>query len=769
MTTLEERPTTAGLTEARSALTQIVSAEALWKSGAFSFKVGCVDRSFWLLADEGAGGGIALRAAHAPAGQIRLNYAETKRRPGHATFELSSDLGAHRVILQTSKRGAAAMIHCSTYFRPLNDFKMETAPRDLYVYDAQAEPSLTSGKVHCAQRGLRAGIVYASSMAEPSLSVLYLQDFTKLAPYFEDAASTPADTVGGDWPELGYAAPANEKPLHASVEYLVSEVRLLVSRNVPQTESEVAGQFLDLLAEVYLDLPKPAHEYHNWPAKAHETVLHLSHSPKATYERLGKRYITPYVGDDTKPPESMVQLVVLVALQEYAEWSGEKIDLASRIRENIPTFFNRSVGSIVRWLPGDNFQKRLDPGQDHDAMDSWYLYHVLFNLTRLATQGDAGANRLLKDSLPYAMRVARRFAYRWPVFFKLSTLEIVRAEASPGRGGENDVAGLYALTMLHAYEIYGDEQYLREAKAGVTALEGLGFTLAYQMNTTLFAAEAALRLFTMTGEEHYRGLSEICMANAFNNVSLSECEYGLARSYHTFFGLFPLQDAPYFAAYEELEALAKFREYLRLGGEGIRPSLRLLMAEYCKHLLTRAHYYFPSSLPGFAIAKAFANGSVERALEIPLEDLREGSSLSGQVGQETYGAGLALVCTTRHYRPVPNSNLLLFCDYPTFEFKSISSKRKNGDRRYGLRVAGDTRATCDLRFIPIGYGAISEVAVRNADGQNIKGRITVEGHRAFEVPGDQKLEITITPGKRLIQIPAPPDRSASSNARPQEC
>ena len=233
--------------------------------------------------------------------------------------------------------------------------------------------------------------------------------------------------------------------------------------------------------------------------------MHLSHSPKTMCERFGKRYITPYVGDQTKPPESMVQLVVLIALLEYGDWSGELIPLTNELRSNLPTFFNQSIGTVVRWLPGDSFVKRQDPGQDHDAMDSWYLYHVLFNLTRLATRGDLCAKRLLKDSLPFAIRVARRFAYRWPIFFRLSTLEILRAEASEGRGGENDVAGLYALTLLHAYDLFGDAAYLEEAKAAIVALEGLGFTLAYQMNTTLFAAEAALRLFTMTGDERYQG------------------------------------------------------------------------------------------------------------------------------------------------------------------------------------------------------------------------------------------------------------------------
>jgi hypothetical protein len=302
---------------------------------------------------------------------------------------------------------------------------------------------------------------------------------------------------------------------------------------------------------------------------------------------------------------------------------------------------------------------------------------------------------------------------------------------------------MYALTMLHAYDIFGDERYLDEAKAAIDALHGLGFSLAYQMNTTLFAAEAAIRLFKITGVESYRGISEICLANAFNNVFLWECEYGYAQSYHTFFGLFPLQDAPYFAAYEELEALAKFREYFRLGRGVIRPSLRLLMAEYCKNVLPRAHYYFPSSLPSFAIATEFTNGKVERSLEIPLEDMRDGRALSGQVGQETYGAGLALICATRHYINVPSAGFMLFCDYPAFEFRALKKAGKKGVSTYHFRVEGDARATCSVRIIPSTSAAMPEVIVKGEDGKRIEGSLTAEGHREFRIAGDQALELRV--------------------------
>src|SRR6202042_3313786 len=126
----------------------------------------------------------------------------------------------------------------------------------------------------------------------------------------------------------------------------------------------------------------------------------------------------------------------------------------------------------------------------------------------------------------------------------------------------------------------------------------------------------------------------------------------------------PLRDAPYLAAYEELEAHAKFHEYLPLGGEDVRPSLRMLIAEYQRYSLARCWYYFADALPPTVVAEKARNGKIERALAIPLEDLQDGRERSGQVGQEVYGAGIALVMASRHTVPLDGTGCVAYCNYP---------------------------------------------------------------------------------------------------------
>ncbi|HEV7178925.1 MAG TPA: hypothetical protein VGN11_03580, partial [Candidatus Baltobacteraceae bacterium] len=620
------------LLEATADLQQ--AGKPLWRAPHMSLQLGAT--SLWIVLRLGKSGTLALRTAYA-AGGIELVAKELDARGGRV--DLRSDAGRYRVSFERRK----GILHATTWLTPSRPLKMLHTPRDLIVSG--------SGTVHTAQRGPRTGLVFATLREPRGGTFCYVQNLGALNDYSKATRTSPAGRVGGEWPELGYSpAPNPDHALAADAEVVISDVYLALDSAVPQDELETAALFLDLLAEVYVRLPRPGARYRDWPAIARRTVRDLAFSPECTYRRQGKRYLMPYVGDREKPPESMVQLTVLLPLLEYEEWSGREFVLARRLLQALPSFFDPRVGSIVRWLPGETFGETGEEGQSHANMDSWYLYHILFNISRLASLGYRDFSRLFENSLPYAIRVARRFDYRFPVFFDINTLGVVRGESKPGAGGEHDVAGLYALVMLHAYELFGKTEYLDEAIAAANSLENLGFNLGYQMNTTGFATEAMLRLYLLTGEQRYAGLVDVCLANVFENMWIWDCSYGHAVNYQTFFGLFPLRDAPYLAPYEELEALAKFHDLLKMGGHAIRPSARMLIAEYGKYALDRVWHYFPENLDSTALSNKPRNGHLDCALAVPVEDLQDGWELSGQVGQEIYGSGVALVYTTRHFK-----------------------------------------------------------------------------------------------------------------------
>ena len=702
--------------------------------GAVRFRARRGRANVWIVAAIADRDVAALRAGH---GADALSGVTRTDGPDAVVFEYSSRLGAFRTKLRFPS-DRAAMVRCTTSFLPAHDVAFSSWPRDLCAL------GVPEGTVYTAQRGLRSGIVFAGAVSAQPYSLFYLQDFTSLTEYFETTGRSPAGSVGGTWPHLGYCPPAGDDcTLPMAREVVVSDAFLTVADDAPLTDAEVAARYLDVLAETYVYIARPATEYFDWPAQAARTLQDLSVSPACTYVREGRRYAMPYVGDREKPPESMVQMTLLVNVREYDRARGASSELAAMLRATLPSFFDERVGTLVRWLPNEAFAAgQADDHMSHEAMDSWYLHHTLFNVSRLASDGDAEAKALLLRSLPFAVRAARRFNYRWPIFFSLYSLDVIQAEGSPGQGGETDVGGLYALVMLHAHELFGDDVYLAEAERGVESLRDCGMRLGYQMNTTGFAAEAAMRLWKKTGRRLYLELSEICMANLFDNMWLWECGYGNARHYTTFFGLFPLRDAPYLAAYEELEAQAKFRDYLPLGGDDVRPSLRLLLAEYQRYSVNRGGFYYPASLPRDDVAANVRNGHAERHLAVPMEDLRDGREPCGQVGQEIYGAGLAFVIASRHYQPLGESKFVAYCDYPMYDFTPL------GDGRcFTWRAEGDPRMRCDLRILPASADApaasVSVTARAGTVDVPLPGSHTAEGHAAFSVPGGSTVQIRV--------------------------
>jgi hypothetical protein len=371
------------------------------------------------------------------------------------------------------------------------------------------------------------------------------------------------------------------------------------------------------------------------------------------------------------------------------------------------------------------------------VMDSWYLQHPLLNLSRLALKGDEVAKTLFLDSLEFAIKVAHHFNYNWPVFYKMDTLEIVKAETQPGKGGEKDVPGLYAHVMLQAWELTGKKQYLAEAEKAALKLKGLGFDLFYQANNTSFSAGALLRLYKITKKEVYKEVSYLCLANVFKNVKLWDCNYGYGKNFPSFFALFPLNDAPYTAVYEEQEVFCAFHDYLKHAeGEDILPSLRLLMAEYIRFLVERAVYYYPTMLPKEMLSEEVKTGEVDPTLWIALEDMHDGWEKSGEVGQEVYGAGNAFGILPRHYMQVDGQPFMIYTDYPTYGF----SPKKHRPAKF--RLAGDARLMSRLMLVNTDKGKMLNFSVTiNGSKEELKGKKTKDEYLEFIIPGDSEIII----------------------------
>jgi len=206
-------------------------------------------------------------------------------------------------------------------------------------------------------------------------------------------------------------------------------------------------------------------------------------------------------------------------------------------------------------------------------------------------------------------------------------------------------------------------------------------------------------------------------------------------------GLPPLQDAPYLALYEELEVLAAFHEYLELADDGILPAVRVLLPEYCKYVIDRAWYHYPSELPEDMLAEKTQSGHLNRRLSIPLEDMYEGWQKPGEVGQQVYGAAAPFIVWTRHYHAIPDEDFLLHCDYPISGFEV---DRDETGKMAHFRALGDGRCECRLQIVPVSVLPLPDFSLRvhtPAGSFSPSGQLSELGLLEFDIPGNADAEL----------------------------
>lgn len=690
--------------------------------------------SIWLTAMWPDGAKIAFRLAFG----MNSDFEKTTVTKVNDSILIitSTRLGKYTITLSFPEADSVLFRYTTTFKA---DFSMLIPfwPRDIVPLTSNGNVENTSGIIHTHQVGTRSGHLFFS-MTKPKIgSVFYFQNLTAMSPYCEASETSLAETVGGSWPEIGFEFPVNrEKPIPAGVEFTISDAFVILDENSIKDDAQVTSEFLNNLAKIYPHITKPEIIYQDWQAIA-EKVLPQLHMNKGCWTIANNSpYLNAYVGDYKTPAEIMVQLAVNLPLHEYLTWSDKKHPLFDDLNKGLSDFYDDRISSIVRWHPAliDQLDKSEEQKQDM-VMDSWYLHHPLLNLARLAHRGDKIAKKLFLESIDYAIKVAHHFDYEWPVFYKMTTFEVIKAETSPGKGGEKDVPGSYAHVMLMAYKLTNEKRFLNEAIKALKSLEGLGFDIFYQANNTAFTAGALVELFRETNDEKYLKLSHSCLAGVFKNVQLWECNYGYGKNFPNFFSVFPLNDAPYTAAYEEFEVYAALHHYMEVtDGIDILPSLKVLIPEFIKYAVSRLAFYYPPLLPPEMIAEEIKTGEVQKDLWVPLEDIHDGWEKSGEVGQEVYGAGISFGIVPRQYFMLKEFNATGFIDYPAVNFRF-------GKSSITFRLIGDPKFKASMKLFGLSKAEISiiKVEVKNKSKYD---EIKVQDSNEFKFPGNSSIRIS---------------------------
>ncbi|UHG94240.1 hypothetical protein [Spirosoma oryzicola] len=698
--------------------------------------------SFWLIYEVESAGKLAIRTCFDPQTirSVKLN----KKTSTTLDFQVEGALGLFRVKLELASQ-QPVVLRYTTSLTPNQDFSLEALPRDVYVLDKDYDPSTTEGMVYVTQNGPTAGLAFWSVTKPVEGTIFYFQNLTALNPYCQLTHTDPSGSVNAQWPEVGFSLPASEQPLSAGTEVVLSDAFIYLSKTIPTSEFEAADQFLEAIDSIYRHLPKPATDYFDWPKLANQTIKALSESPDCSRHIKNHFYVNAYVSATQKPPESMVQLAILVPLTEYQDWLGRAIPLVDQLQKSIPTFYDETRATLMRWLPGEPFRKEeTSEEEDHNKIDSWYLLHTLMNLGRLAQNGNVEAKDLLFRSIDFAIGAAHHFNYNWPVFYDSLSLEVLKAETAEGRGGELDVAGLYTHVMLQVYELTREPRYLAEAKKSAERLRGKGFELLYQSNITLMSALTLAKLWKLTGNRLYFDLSKLGVANVIARLWIWDCNFGFGQHRSTFLGVAPLRDAEYVAAYEEAEIFATIHNYLIELNDDVPPSVRLLFSEYMKYLLHRGRYYFPSQLPLEMVSQQPREGRILTDLPIPLEDISTGWKQAGTVGQEVYGGALAYILTTYSYKNFDDVPVIFYAEYPICQADYQLVTKDSGYAVY--RLGGTAENKCRIRLLAKGR-QLPQLQMRDEDNQTGDPLSPIhqdKNYQEYEVPGNLRLRVDWT-------------------------
>jgi hypothetical protein len=702
--------------------------------GDLDVELRAVAGSVWAFVRREGRGGLALRAAYIGG---PFDCAAQAVEPGEAAhLKVTSALGTHSIIFRS---GGEALEHLrmTVRLKPTAPMLVPFMPRDLYPLDENDDPLGAKGVVEAGQRGLNSGVLYFR-VEKPSFgNVLYFQNLTALNDYYRATRTKPDGAVGGIWPELGYLLPTPTQsgtppsdPLPAGVDVTLSDAVLVFRSDAPSAERESARQFLQMLGVAYKMIDLPHTDYRDWVERSGRTLRDLDQAPEATIEHYGHRYIHPYT--NAEYPDIMVQMSLVAAIHDWGKWCGAPHPLEAEFKAGLGKFYDPKLKSLRRYLPNVGGDK------DADAVDSWYLYHPMLNLGRLALDGDKDARRLLMKSIESGIKAAHHFDYKWPVQYKITDFSVITEAAGADGRGQTDVGGIYAWVMLQAYALTDDKTFLDEARAAIDATIGLRFNINYQANLTAWGAAACMRLWRITNEQVYLEQSYVFLGSFFHNCEIWESEIELARLYHNFLGATCLQDAPYMAIYECFDSFAAFEYYLSDSGPDLEPAARMLIAEYCKYTLDRAWFYYPDALPAEAISpkQRENNGHVDRKLSFPLEDLYPDGQPAGQVGQEIYGAGAAFIFATRAFHHVEGAPFRLYCDH------FVRAMERTGEHALTLTLDGGETCTAGLSLVRLKRRKLTKVKVTTVGGDVLRPHHGGDDRIDYRVPANGRVVLT---------------------------
>jgi hypothetical protein len=257
---------------------------------------------------------------------------------------------------------------------------------------------------------------------------------------------------------------------------------------------------------------------------------------------------------------------------------------------------------------------------------TWQYVDILEELWQVARfQKDAALQAKIETEVEGVLiPLARSVGHLFPLCFDKSTLR----KTGPGDG--HPIAGTYAWFMLELYQATAKEHYLAEARQALIINANLPVnTVLQEVFLTAMGAQAASKMYEMTGEEEFAKIYRYLLAQTFRLMYwFSDRTYPEARDVNILGMFHACTPIIYTAFFENIETLARIVPTFRVHGasQGVLNAIN--------HARKNNFYCFPQCLP--------EKYHTSPLMYIPRENipLLEGPR-DYDVGQEIYGAGWA--------------------------------------------------------------------------------------------------------------------------------
>ena len=535
---------------------------------------------------------------------------------------------------------------------------------------------------YMTQRGPASGIVYFRDLPLDSL-VFYFEDFSSLAslyrltgadnPYDYPAPGNPGAVKLGEaeswfqqagdgsrrvpptafphdvkaYRNFGYHRPfAYRVPKGTSLVLSDTYLYLRPAPDAKQDNALVCRNFVEMLAGVYPHIDKPEKIATDW---ADDIVPKLCADimRPGNFSMIGdKFYPRAYVSYEHADAQLWTLAQLLCPLTEYVNRYPDR---------NAPAELKRKLESSLRSFYDEEyrgFHNNLPPIKPDMFFHTVYILNPAMMVADLALVGNKDARYMIEGFKDRLLKMGRTCDY---VFGNVWLDDFSKMNSYY----QFDATGAYIYVMMALHELSGSED-VRCLNAARAATERMGercMDLGWQVNMTCAGAVGCEKLYQATGNERYRELMYIPLANTLQQAWLWECDYGIGEKTTTFWAFCGTPGAPSGAEYESHRARVHFRQLCSLCGSSLGREVTAIIHDAWRYGPTQSRFALPPILVDVGAEEFIARegsgqtncGQIRYDQMLPLEDVNAGwatdlewwnnNSKPGVVGQEIYGAG----------------------------------------------------------------------------------------------------------------------------------